>query len=199
MRIVLIGMRMEHFESSSYCERAKQGDVSVFTTLLRSSDEKMRALAYRLVQDRTAMEDVLQASYLKAYRGLASFRGDSAFESWLYSIVYRSCLDHLKQSKSNRAESLDSHGHREAASPTNPGDVDLAADVADRLTLEDALAKLPVEQRAAVWLVDAQGFSFGQAAEVLDLPTGTVGSRVSRGRRSLRAALGQTSDKEAQT
>lgn len=165
------------------------GDVLAFSTLLRRSDQRMRSLAYRLVGDRVAMDDVLQTAYLKAYRSQNTFRGDAAFETWLYSIVYRTCVDYIR-SRTRR--------------PTSPltDDVvqprsDPVSSAADRLTIADALKELPLDQRAAVWLVDGEGHTFAQAAEILDERPGTVASRVSRGRSTLRTLLGTPHEEEA--
>lgn len=166
-------------------EAAKAGDAHAYAALVRRSDRRMRALAYRLIRDRAAMDDVLQVSYLKAFTALPSFRADGGFESWLYAIVYRSCLDHLRR--------LDPPSSPLPDDATLLADgsagADLATAAAHRITLEDALDRLPVEQRAAVWLVDGEGHTFKQAAGILDLRPGTVASRVSRGRSALRALL----------
>lgn len=166
-------------------EAAKAGDARAYAALVRRSDRRMRALAYRLVRDRADMDDVLQVSYLKAFRALPSFRAEGGFESWLYAIVYRSCLDHLRR-LGPPSVPLPDDGSLAADRSTG---VDLATATAHRITIEEALDRLPLEQRAAVWLVDGEGHTFKQAAEILDLRPGTVASRVSRGRSALRALL----------
>lgn len=169
-------------DERSAVEAAQTGDPRAFADLLQASDGRMRALAYRLVRNRTTMDDVLQAAYLKAYRGLGSFRAESGFESWLYAIVYRTCLDHLRSPASRTVVPLD-----ERAIGDDDADVALAA--AERLDISKALDRLPIPQRAAVWLVDGEGHTFAQAAAILDERPGTVASRVSRGRATLRTLL----------
>jgi len=73
------------------------GDRDAFGSLIRQHDLSMRRLAFGLVGDRGGMDDALQEAYLRAYRGLPSFHGDSAFGTWLYRIVYRTCLDELRR------------------------------------------------------------------------------------------------------
>ncbi len=149
-----------------------------FAKLVREHDASLRALAFRLLGDRDRMDDALQEAYLRAYRALPRFRGDSAISTWLYRIVYNACLDELRNTP--QVVALDSV--RERADP-RPGAPEL-------LELADALASLPPADRAAVILVDAQGFDYRNAAEVLGIPEGTIASRLSRARAHLRRYLG---------
>jgi RNA polymerase sigma-70 factor (ECF subfamily) len=148
-----------------------------FARLVREHDANLRALAFRLLGDRDRMDDALQEAYLRAYRALPRFRGDSAISTWLYRIVYNACLDELRNAP--QVVALDSV--RERADP-RPGGPEL-------LELADALASLPPADRAAVLLVDAQGFDYRSAAEVLGIPEGTIASRLSRARAHLRRYL----------
>jgi RNA polymerase sigma-70 factor (ECF subfamily) len=161
--------------------RAQSGDRDAFSSLIRQHDLSMRRLAYGIVGDRGAMDDALQEAYLRAYRGLPGFHGDSAFGTWLYRIVYRTCLDELRR--------------RKAVAP-----LDDAVEIADtkagpdaqataRHDIDAAMAKLSSDMRAAVWLVDGEGLSYDEAAGVLGVPPGTIASRVSRARVQLRRAL----------
>jgi RNA polymerase sigma-70 factor, ECF subfamily len=156
-----------------------------FTALVERHDRALRSLAYRLLgADRERMDDVLQEAYAKAYRSLPSFRGDSKPHTWLYRIVYNACLDDLRR-RSRRLVplALDAVADRPVAGP-DPGDR-----IALRRRLAAALAELPPDQRAAVLLVDVEGFDYAAAADVLGVPAGTVGSRLSRARAALRQAL----------
>ncbi len=164
-------------------EAARRGDHAAFSTLLRRHDDQMRALAWSVLRDRTAMDDVLQDAYLKAYRNLDRFRGDARFSTWLHRIVYRSCLDHIRR----RREVV---GLADDAEPTAPGRTQ--GDVDERLAIEQALAGLDPETAAALVLVDRDGHSYEEAGHVLGIPAGTVASRLHRGRRALRAVLDPT-------
>jgi RNA polymerase sigma-70 factor (ECF subfamily) len=164
--------------------RAQRGDRRAFEAVVRHYDPGLRALAFRLLGDRTRMDDALQEAYVKAFRALPRFRGDSSPGTWLYRIVYNACLDELKRTR----VVVDIESVRERS--------DEAADPADafsiRQTLADALDALPPEDRAAVLLVDAEGFDYRSAAEVLGVPAGTVASRLNRARATLREALRDT-------
>lgn len=160
-------------------DRARRGDQEAFAALIRHYDPGLRALAYRLLGDRDLMDDALQEAYVKAFRGLARFRGHAKLGTWLYRIVYNACLDDLRRSGARKEVSLDEW--RDGVGRTEP--------VEERLDLAAALAALPVELRAVVLLVDADELSYDEAAEVLQIPPGTVASRLSRARELLRAAL----------
>ena len=165
-------------------DRARRGDQEAFAALLRHYDPGLRALAYRLLGDRDLMDDALQEAYVKAFRALPRFRGQARLGTWLYRIVYNACLDELKRPSRRQDLPYEDVGESPAAW-TDPGDV-----VARRGDLAGALARLAPEERAAVLLVDAQGFDYREAARILDVPEGTVASRLSRARASLRAELG---------
>ena len=166
---------------------ARNGDRDAFVAIVDHYDERLRALAFHMVRDRESTRDVLQDAYVKAYVGLPGFREDADLGTWLYRIVYTTCLNHLR-SVSRRpqatgddpAPALERLGGRRDPS----GEVDASLDFAE------VLRSLPPEQRAAVVLVDAWGLSFARAAEALGIPQGTVASRVSSARAKLRSALG---------
>jgi RNA polymerase sigma-70 factor, ECF subfamily len=158
-------------------------DAEEFWALVEPHDRGLRALAYRLLGDADAMDDVLQDAYLKAFRALPSFRGRSAMGSWLYRIVYNTCMDYLRRGRLRRHAPITS---AEDAPDPGPDPAELAT---DRRDLARALASLHPEARAAVLLVDAEGMSYAQAAEVLGVSPGTIGSRLNRARSVLRIAL----------
>lgn len=154
-----------------------------FTSLLREHDQQMRGLAFRMMGSQAAMDDVLQDAYVKAYRAFGSFRGDAQFSTWLYSIVYRSCIDAIR--KRNRRRESGLHLVAEQPSSAPPAEQRLA----DITALEAALASLSPDQRAVLLLVDAQGLSYDEAARILDINPGTVASRLNRARSAARSAL----------
>jgi RNA polymerase sigma-70 factor (ECF subfamily) len=167
---------------SRIVDRARRGDDHAFALIVRHYDAGMRALAYRLLGDRARMDDALQEAYVRAFRALPRFRGDAALGTWLYRIAYRTCLDELERTR-RVVVPLDSV--RERPDPHRS----VAENVADRSALATALAELAPEDRAAVLLVDAQGFDYRSAAAVLDIPEGTVASRLNRARTALRRTL----------
>jgi RNA polymerase sigma-70 factor (ECF subfamily) len=133
------------------------------------------------------MEDALQEAYIKAFRALGSYRADAEFGSWLYRITYNACLDELRSAR-----------RRPLGRPT-VDDVESFAPGPERAVttadaLRTALAALPLEQRAAVVLVDGEGFDNQAAARLLGVAPGTVASRLSRARAALRRALEDVDD-----
>ncbi|HEV7535789.1 MAG TPA: sigma-70 family RNA polymerase sigma factor [Acidimicrobiia bacterium] len=166
--------------------RAKAGDQQAFTEIVRHYDHRLRALAYRLLGDRGGMDDALQEAYVKAFRALPAFREDAALGTWLYQITYRACVDHQRREGRHRPD--DASGPEPAATGAS---ADPAGTAAARTDLARALAALPVDQRAAVLLVDAQGLDYDAAAAVLGVAPGTIASRLSRARAALRATLAE--------
>lgn len=130
------------------------------------------------------MDDALQDAYIKAYRSLGTFRGDASFATWLHHIVRNTCLDHLRREQRRREVPLE-------LIVSNPDPVSGPDDQAvERSAVGAALAGLPPDQRAVVLLVDGEGLGYEQAAALLHTNAGTVASRLSRARTTLRAALG---------
>jgi RNA polymerase sigma-70 factor (ECF subfamily) len=161
----------------------RDGDVDAFFSLIDPHDRGLRRLAYRLLGDRDAMDDALQESYLKAFRALPRFAGDSAFRSWLYRIVYNTCLDELRRNHKMGIVPLESVSNRPDGR-ADPGDK-----ASEKIDLAAALASLTLETRAAVLLVFVDGMDYQSAAEVLGVSRGTLASRLHRGRAQLRRAL----------
>ena len=158
--------------------RVRRLDAEAFVELVKRHDLSHRRLAFRLLGSGDRMDDVLQEAYVRAFRGLPRFRGDSSLETWLYRIVYNACVDDLRRHRTH--ETLDGWDERLAAVPTQPE---------ERLDLAAALASLPPELRTVVLLVDAEGLTYEEAAVVLGAPAGTIASRLNRARAHLQAAL----------
>jgi len=170
---------------SSVVRAARRGDHRAFSRLVELYDDRLRTLAYHLLGSREAMDDVLQETYLNAYRGLPQFRGDAGVGTWLYRIVYTTCLQRLRR---RQPPEVTHEPRREALAPPIP---DLADDVALRDEVDRALAGLTPEQCAAILLIHRDGFSYANAAEILDVPVGTVASRVAAARTTLGDKLGR--------
>ncbi|HEY1317177.1 MAG TPA: sigma-70 family RNA polymerase sigma factor [Gaiella sp.] len=164
-------------------DRARLGDPEAFAIVVRHYDPALRALAYRLLGSRDRMDDALQEAYLKAFRALPRFRGQSQLGTWLHRIVFNACLDELRRLR--RGGTVPLAAAADAVAPVP----DHADRVAGRERLERALSTLAPYDRAAVLLVDGQGFDYRAAAEVLGIPAGTVASRLNRARAVLRDAL----------
>ncbi|RDI73391.1 sigma70-ECF: RNA polymerase sigma factor, sigma-70 family [Gaiella occulta] len=158
-----------------------QDDVEAFLVLVREHEVGLRRLAFRLLGDRERAADALQETLLRAFRSRAGFRGEADVRTWLYRIAYNVCLDELRRRRLT-VVSL-------AEATPRAGENDLVEAVVLREDLASALAGLPPVERAAVLLVDAEGLNYAEAAAVLGVPEGTVASRLSRARLTLRRVL----------
>ena len=178
--------------SGDLLHRARTGDHAAFTGLIRECDERMRRLAHRLIGGAGA-DDALQDAYVKAYRNLPSFDGRSSFSTWLYTIVYRTCLDQIR-TRNRRAE-VDISTVEES-----PGaGMDHPTRHAESDALVRALRRLPPDQIAAIVLVEVDGCTYGEAASILGVAEGTISSRVTRARRALRDSLQSTTSQKDRT
>ncbi len=164
-------------------EQARGGDHRAFCVLLRRQDERMRGLAWKLLGDTERMDDALQEAYLKAWRSIGGFRADADFGTWLYRITYNACMDELRRGAARPApHAWHDTADQPAVFGSGPEATVVASDWVSRL-----LASLPADQRAAVVLVDGEGFDNKAAADILGVAVGTVASRLSRARATLRA------------
>jgi RNA polymerase sigma-70 factor (ECF subfamily) len=156
------------------------GDPVAFTTLVRRHRDRLWAVALRTTGEPEEAADALQDALLKAHRSAGSFRGDAAVTTWLHRIVVNASLDRLRRAKARPTVPLPEHDSGHPVEPTDPlGRRELAWEI-DR-----ALRTLPDEQRAALVLVDVEGYSVDETADLLGIPTGTVKSRCARGRAKL--------------
>ncbi len=161
--------------------RAQGGSHEAFHRIVDCYEERLRLLAFQMLGDAEQMNDALQDTFVKAYRALPRFRAEASLGTWLYRICYRVCLDYLGQGKgSPELELID----EELADPSDePERLGL------REELRSAIQALPVEQRIVLLLVDREGYDYATVAEVLDVPVGTVASRLSLARSTVRARL----------
>ena len=170
------------------------GDRDAFGELIRRHRDRLWAVALRTLGDREEAADALQDAMLSAYRNAAGFRGDAAVTTWLHRIVVNACLDRVRRRQVRATVPLPEAGPGE---PVQPGDP-----IADRDTavvVHRALAELPVEQRAALVLLDLQGHTVAETAEILGIAEGTVKSRCARGRARLAVLLGHLRNPDAST
>ena len=162
------------------------GDPDAFGTLVTAHRDRLWAVALRTLGDREEAADALQDALLSAYRAARSYRGDAKVTTWLHRIVVNACLDRVRRRQARPTVPLPEQGA--AGEPADRGDA--LGDRETALEIEQALAELPVEQRAALLLVDVHGLPVDEAAAVLGVPAGTVKSRCSRGRARLALSLG---------
>jgi RNA polymerase sigma-70 factor (ECF subfamily) len=172
-----------------------QGDADAFGVLFARNRDRLWAVALRTMGNPDDAADGLQDGMIAAYRRAGSFRGDAAVTTWLHRVVVNACLDRIRAAKVRRAEplpdDLDDHRGTLAADPhgaLDPADAAVADD--RRRAVLAALGTLPADQRAALVLVDMEGYPVAEVAAMLDCAVGTVKSRCSRGRARLAVLLG---------
>ncbi|MEU1242126.1 RNA polymerase sigma factor SigM [Micromonospora parva] len=167
------------------------GNRDAFAELFHRHRDRLWAVALRTLGDREEAADALQDALLSAHRAAARFRGDSAVTTWLHRIVVNACLDRIRRRQAHPTVPLPDGNRSEDGSGT--GRLEPAAPATDHdtvLVVREALAALPVEQRAALVLVDVQGYPVAEVARILGVAEGTVKSRCARGRARLAVLLG---------
>ncbi|GCB47721.1 RNA polymerase sigma factor SigM [Streptomyces sp. NL15-2K] len=165
--------------------RHVEGDPEAFGELVRRHRDRLWAVALRTLGDREEAADAVQDALVSAYRAAHTFRGQSAVTTWLHRITVNACLDRARKAASRKTSPVDDterleqllEPHESASAPAERNDL--------HRQLLEALGTLPPDQRAALVLVDMQGYPVAEAARVLDVPTGTVKSRCARGRARL--------------
>jgi RNA polymerase sigma-70 factor (ECF subfamily) len=163
---------------------ARRRDHTAFAAIVEHYDRRLRSLAYHLLRDEHLTDDAMQDAYVKAYKALPAFREESALGTWLYRITYTTCLDYLRRSGRVMVTVDGELPVDEQAFDDDPADL-----LGDTHVVVDVLHSLPLEQRATVLLVGVQGFEYAQAAEILEVPVGTVASRMAAARTKLRRVL----------
>jgi RNA polymerase sigma-70 factor (ECF subfamily) len=170
--------------------RVQRGEKGAFDLLVRKYQHKVAKLISRYLSNRAEVEDITQEVFIKAFRGLPGFRGESAFYTWLYRIAVNTAKNYL-ESQGRRpsgagidiesAEVLDSmESLRDVATPERDM---LTGEIAD--TVNRAIAALPPDLRTAITLRDLDGLSYEEIAQVMDCPIGTVRSRIFRAREAI--------------
>jgi RNA polymerase sigma-70 factor (ECF subfamily) len=166
-------------------DRYLQGDIEAFNELMEAHEGRVFAICLRMLRDREAALDATQDTFLTVFRKVDRYKATAAFSTWLYRVTVNTCYDHLRKQKRKRADHLpETH---DIADPSSQDEFE-AVDV--RPQIVDALAELSPEFRSAVVLVDLQGMSIEQASDTLEVPTGTIKSRLFRARKQLSGSLG---------
>lgn len=171
------------------------GDPDAFAALVRRHQDRLWAVALRVMRNPEDAADALQDAYIAAFRRAGSFRGDAAVTTWLHRVVVNACLDRLRSMKVRAADALPEDLDRSPELGTDA--TEKAVEAAEqRDVVLAALGRLNPDQRAALVLVDMQGYSVEEAAVILGCPPGTVKSRCARGRAKLVPLLGALRDTE---
>ena len=160
------------------------GDAHAFAVLVSRHQDRLWAIALRTMRNPEDAADALQDAYISAFRRAGSFRGDALVTTWLHRVVVNACLDRIRSNKVRATEPLpddpDRHTDLGATESTDPLELQ-----EQRATVGVALAQLNADQRAALVLVDMEGYSVEEAAAMLGCAPGTIKSRCSRGRAKL--------------
>ncbi|MCG8315888.1 MAG: RNA polymerase sigma factor RpoE [Pseudomonadales bacterium] len=171
-------------------ERVQKGDKRAFDLLVGKYQHKVLSVIGRFVHDQDEAMDVAQEAFIKAYRALKNFRGDSAFYTWIYRIAVNTAKNHLV-SRGRRppgsdvdVEDAEYYDGGAALHETSSPESNLLRDELEKV-IYDAIAALPDDLRTAVTLREFDGLSYEEIAEVMDCPVGTVRSRIFRGREAI--------------
>lgn len=168
--------------------RVIDGDHDAFTEIMRSHEDRVFSVCLRIMGNRDQALDATQETFLTTFRKASQFKGNSALGTWIYRIAVNTCYDQLRKQKRRKTDPMPDH--------LDPADysAEEAVDAAGlRPEIQQALDAIPVDFRTAVILSDIEGMGLPEVADVLEIPVGTVKSRVFRGRRLLARELGNQS------
>jgi len=176
-------------------ERAQRGEKAAFELLVAKYQRKLVRLLSRFIRDPTEVEDVAQEAFIKAYRALPSFRGDSAFYTWLYRIGINTAKNYLvamgrRAPTVSETESADGEGSEESGQVPDyntPENELMSRQIAE--TVNRAVEDLPEELRTAITLRELEGLSYEEIASIMNCPIGTVRSRIFRAREAIAEKL----------
>ena len=176
-------------------ERCKQGDLGAFNELIKRYEKQVYNFAYRLTKNYDDANDIAQEAFLRVFNAIGSFRGDATFSTWLFRITTNAFLDDRKRAKAHPHSSLDEY--LELGESSVARQIEDPAPLPDSVTeqkerqqiLEAAINDRPDYQRAMVVLYHSQQKSYEEIAEIMELPIGTVKSRLNRARVALKEKL----------
>lgn len=182
------------FEDAALVRQVQSGDVQAYAQLVRKYQDKVHNTCCRLCGNVEDARDVTQDAFLKAFESIKSFRGASSFYTWLFRVAVNLAIGYRRRAARARQVSVDGDGEGSSltARLADPAEPDPALQVATGEMcghVSRALRELDETYRAAVVLRDIEGFDYAEIAEILDVPKGTVKSRIARGRLALREAL----------
>jgi RNA polymerase sigma-70 factor (ECF subfamily) len=168
-------------------DRLRAGDGRAFEELVIQYQHRVFGVALRMLGNAAEAEEVAQEAFVRAYRGIGEFRGDASLATWLYAITSRLALNRLGAGERRVTRQGDEALAFVADGRSGPAETAEQSELA--LALQRAIAELPDERRAAIVLRDIEGLAYEEIARALDLPIGTVRSRIHRARMDLKAKL----------
>lgn len=179
--------------------RVQEGDQEAFRTLFERYHRRAYAVAYGVVKNKQDALDVVQDGFVKVHRHIGSFQGTSSFYTWLYRIIMNLAIDHVRRRRNAKGLEYDDRVGRDddeiAGDGTllprildaNPGKTVIRRELLARI--QGALEELPEYHRAVILLREVEGLSYEEMADVLDVPKGTIMSRLFHARKKMQAAL----------
>ena len=176
-------------------KKAQKGDHKAFEQLMEEHFKKIYNIAYRMTGNPDDASDMTQEVMIKLFRNIGSFKGDSKFSTWVYRVATNTCLDELKKGRRHSHTSLNTEydtGNGEITyevEDTSPTPEEMTEKKELRSMVADAVQRLSPGHRAAIILRDIKGFSYDEIAKILNCSEGTVKSRISRARASLKEVL----------
>lgn len=181
---------MSRAEEAQLIVRAQRGHADAFRELVESYKDRLFAFVWRMLNNHHEAEDICQSAFVKAYESLASYSKQYAFSTWLYTIAYRLCLNHLRK---RRAVAADIDFAQFGGADDDASETLAASEEARRLqdVIWTAVDRLSPAQKSAVLLFYREGKSCQEIAHVLGMPPVTVKSHLHRARERLRGLLGQ--------
>jgi len=175
--------------------KARNGDVKAFETIIEDYQKKVFNIALRMIGNHDDASELAQEVFIRIFKSLKNFKGESSLSTWIYRITTNVCLDELRKRKNKNIVSLDEDVKQddgeikrqvEDARPTP----DVIAEKNEvRRVVKEAILSLPEDQRTVIILRDIQGFSYDEIAKIMNCPEGTVKSRINRSRQILRDRL----------
>ena len=177
-------------DENTLLQASKNGDVEAFNLLVLEYQGQIYNVCYRILGDPSAAEDMTQEAFVSAYKNIGRFK-EGNFRAWLYRIASNACRDYLRSPRIRKSQSLEAI--EETSEYVLTSNLESPDSFAIRKELsgiiQEALLNLPEDQRLALILVDVQGMSYEETSNILDTPIGTVKSRLSRARESVRVQL----------
>ena len=186
---------MENISESLLIERCKQGDNEAFSLLIDKYQQKVYNTAFRMMGNYHDASDCTQEVFLRIFRSLASFRGESSFSTWVYHITVNVCKDELRSRSKHHDESIDEmiyseKGERKkeiADDMPDPAEIYENTEISERL--QELLNELEPNYRVILWMREHDDLSYQEISDILNLSIGTVKSRISRARLALRKKI----------
>jgi RNA polymerase sigma-70 factor (ECF subfamily) len=174
----------------SLVRRFLDGETSAFGTLVERHQTRVFNLCLRILGNREDAFDAAQETFMSALRKVGQFRGDAAFTTWLHRVAVNACYDELRKQQRRPMLHVVAPGEADEPREAGPPSADHADEVSGSIDATAALGRVPEEFRIALVLADIQDLPYDQIARILEVPVGTVKSRVHRGRIALAKAMG---------